>query len=297
MGIEKNISLKQNTYIVLVNYRNPNVTVDCIESLKKTGIPLEHIVVVDNNSPDNSLDVLSSVKGITLISSEVNGGFSYGNNLGIKYAMEHNCSSVILLNNDTVVEKDFFAQIFHGDGYSVNVPKIYYYSNPDILWYAGGKIDFKRGRQVHFGENVKDGDEFFKEQDVDYASGCCMMIPRKVLEKVGLLAEEYFMYWEDMDYSLRLKEAGIKIHYLPNAKVWHKVGMSGGSESEMAIYYSNRNRFFLMNKYKFSKTAWLYTMSTRLIKYVFSLFSRSNNRVILRAWKDYRNGNMGKADI
>lgn len=297
MGLEKNISFKENTYIVLVNYCNPNVTIDCIQSLKMTGIPLDHIVVVDNNSQDNSLDVLSAIKGITLISSKVNGGFSSGNNLGIKYAMEHNCSSVILLNNDTVVKKDFFAQILSGNGNSVNVPKIYYYSNPDTLWYAGGKIDFKRGRQVHFGENLKDGAEFSKELDVDYATGCCMMIPRKVLEKVGLLAEEYFMYWEDMDYSLRLKEAGIKIHYLPNAEVWHKVGMSGGSESEMAIYYSNRNRFFLMDKYKFGMEAWIYVISTRLIKYLSSLFSKSNNRVILRAWKDYREGNMGKADI
>ena len=124
-----------------------------------------------------------------------------------------------------------------------------------------------------------------------------MMIPRSVLDKAGLLDEQYFMYWEDMDYSLRLKEAGVSIRYLPNAKVWHKVGMSGGSQSRMAIYYSNRNRFFLMKKYRFGSTAWLYTVITRFIKYIQSLIHGNNDRVIIRAWCDYRKGITGKVDI
>ena len=105
-------------------------------SLQKAGMRLSHIIVVDNKSPDDSLNVLKRIKGIVIIASELNGGFSYGNNLGIRYAMEQNCSSVILLNNDTVVAEDFFEKIFEGDDGSVNVPKIYYYTNPDILWYA-----------------------------------------------------------------------------------------------------------------------------------------------------------------
>ena len=291
------MNLRKNVYIVLVNYCNPDITVDCIESLQIAGMQLSQIIVVDNNSPDNSIAVLSGIKGIVLIASELNGGFSYGNNLGIKYAMKKNCSSVILLNNDTVVADDFFEKIFESNDGNVNVPKIYYYSNPDVLWYAGGKIDYIRGRQVHFGESIKDSAEFSSEKFVDYATGCCMMIPRSVLDKVGLLDEKYFMYWEDMDYSLRLKEAGVSIRYLPDAKIWHKVGMSGGSQSKMAIYYSNRNRFFLLKKYGFGSVSWLYTVITRFLKYVRSLIYENNDRVIIRAWRDYRNGIMGKVDI
>lgn len=293
----KKEDLKRNVYIVLVNYCNPDITVACIESLEKAGVQLSQIIVVDNNSPDNSVAVLSEIKGIVLITAELNGGFSYGNNLGIKFAMEKNCSSVIILNNDTVVAEDFFEKIFENTDNSVAVPKIYYYTKPDVLWYAGGKIDYIRGRQVHFGENEKDNVKYSSKKIVDYATGCCMMIPRSVLDKVGFLDEKYFMYWEDMDYSLRLKEAGIRIHYLPYAKIWHKIGMSGGSQSKMAVYYSNRNRFFLIKKYRFGFAAWIYTVTTRFMKYICSLIHSNNDRVIIRAWRDYRKGIMGKVNI
>lgn len=291
------MDLRKNVYIVLVNYCNPDITVDCIKSLQKAGMQPSQIIVVDNNSPDNSIAVLSGIKGIVLIVSELNGGFSYGNNLGIKYAMKKNCSSVIMLNNDTVVADDFFDKIFENDDGSVNVPKIYYYTIPDVLWYAGGKIDYIKGRQVHFGEGIRDSAKFSSKKNVDYATGCCMMIPRSVLDKIGLLDEEYFMYWEDMDYSLRLKEAGVSICYLPDAKIWHKVGMSGGSQSKMAIYYSNRNRFYLAKKFEFGTVAWLYILTTRFLKYIRSLIHENNDRVIIRAWHDYRKGIMGKSDI
>ena len=291
------MDVRENLYIILVNYCNPCITVDCITSLKKTGIEMSHIIVVDNSSPDDSLEVLKDIEGIILIPSKKNGGFSYGNNIGIKYALEHDCTCVILLNNDTIVAEDFLDKIFEDDGTNVTVPKIYYYSDPKILWYAGGRIDYKKGLQVHFGDGLKDAPRFSKQIEVDYATGCCMMIPRTVLDKVGLLDENYFMYWEDMDYSLRLKNSGIKIHYLPEAKIWHKVGMSGGSQSKMAIYYSNRNRFFLLKKFKFGKKAWVYALTTRLWRYLHSLITKSNDRVIKRAWHDYRNGIMGKVDI
>lgn len=291
------MNLRENTYVILVNYCNSEITIKCIESLQRAGMQLSHIIVVDNHSLDDSTTVLSTFGEIVLIVSEWNGGFSYGNNLGIKYAMKKNCSSIILLNNDTVVAADFFDKIFEKSDGCVNVPKIYYYTKPNVLWYAGGKIDYIRGRQVHFGEGIKDNVKFASDKIVDYASGCCMMIPRSVLDKVGFLDETYFMYWEDMDYSLRLKEAGVSICYISDAKIWHRVGMSGGSQSKMAIYYSNRNRFFLIKKYRFGVIAWLYAVITRCMRYVYSLVKGGNDRVIIRAWCDYRKGIRGKVDI
>lgn len=289
--------MKLNYFVILVNYCNPQLTVDCISSLNEAGCGNEKIIVVDNASPDNSLDVLGKINKIKLISAPMNGGFSYGNNLGIRYAMEQRCTNVILLNNDTVVDKEFFCHIFNGDSNKVNVPKIYYYAEPDTLWYAGGEIDYKKGLTKHIGENQKDAPKFSKEKDVDFACGCCMMIPRAVLEKVGLLDEKYFMYWEDTDYSMRLKEAGIKIHYLPDAKIWHKVGMSAGKQSKLALYYGNRNRFYLLKTYHFNAWAWIYTIATRIMKYVASFFNKSNDRLILRAWKDYKYGIMGRVEL
>lgn len=290
------MNIKENPYIVLVNYCNAGITVDCINSLKIAGVKSKQIIVVDNNSPDDSIQILEKVEGIVLIKSQYNGGFSYGNNLGIIYALEHDCSSVILLNNDTVVDDKFFEKIFDCEDGIVAVPKIYFYSNPSILWYAGGKIDYLRGRQVHFGEGKEDSLDYSYRKQVDYASGCCMMLPRSVIDKVGLLDEQYFMYWEDMDYSLRLRNAGIIIQYLPDAKIWHKVGMSGGSQSKMAIYYSNRNRFYILKQYHFGLIAIFYTFVSRSIRFCFGLLKRNNDYIIGKAWHDFRKGNMGKAD-
>ena len=105
------------------------------------------------------------------------------------------------------------------------------------------------------------------------------------------------MYWEDMDYSLRLRNAGVTIQYLPNAKIWHKVGMSGGSQSKMAIYYSNRNRFYILKNYNFGLTSCFYTYTTRFIKYIIGVIRNNNDSIIGKAWRDYRKGNMGKMNF
>ncbi len=294
---EQTKELAGNAYLIVVNYCNAALTADCIESVKNAGWEISRVVVVDNASPDDSVTLLEQIEGIKLIASTDNGGFAYGNNIGIKYALSKDCSAVILLNNDTVVDENFFSAIFEGGESTVTVPKIYYYYQPNTLWYAAGGVDYRKGRQIHYGDRKEDSDVFSEEKDIEFATGCCMMIPRKVLDSVGLLDEQFFMYSEDMDYSLRLKEAGVSIHYLPKAKVWHKVGMSAGSQSKMGIYYCNRNRFYILKKYKFGVSAWAYTIITRGLRYLCSFITMSNDRVILKAWCDYRKGIMGKVEI
>lgn len=294
---EKKRELTENVYIVLVNYCNAELTLDCIESIRKANWELSRVVVVDNASPDGSLALLQTIADVKVISSKTNGGFAYGNNIGIKYALSKDCSAVILLNNDTVVDENFFSAILKGDGNTVNVPKIYYYYQPSTLWYAGGGVDYRKGKEIHYGDRQEDSSLFSEKKVVEFATGCCMMIPRQILDSVGFLDEQYFMYWEDMDYSFRLKEAGVKIQYLPDAKVWHKVGMSAGSQSKMGIYYSNRNRLFLLKKYRFGISSWLYTGITRITRYICSFINKSNDRVILKAWHDYKKGIRGKVDI
>jgi len=289
---------QEDCYVILVNYCNPQITIECIESLKRARCNPKKIVVVDNNSPDDSRKVLRRIQDIVLIESEENGGFAAANNIGIKYALSHKGKSVLLLNNDTIVSENFFEKLFYNaDCKTVYVPKIYYYSKPNMLWYAGGKINYKKGLQRHFGDMKFDCDKFSYEKDVDYATGCCMLISKEIIEKIGLLAEEYFMYWEDMDYSLKLKKNAIQIRYLPEVKMWHKIGLSGGKSSKMAIYYCNRNRFLVLKKYHFGLCAWSYTIITRALKYGFSFVDKSNNRMILKAWLDFRKGSLGKVDL
>ncbi len=183
----------ENYFVILVNYCNAQLTLDCIESLNEAGLDSSRVVVVDNASSDDSLALLQKIKDIKLIESHINGGFSYGNNLGIEWAMSQGCAGVILLNNDTVVAKDFFEEIFKGSEDKVCTSKIYFYSGPDIIWHAGKKFFYRRGRPCGIGNGKKDAPEFPVEMYADCACGCCMKIPRSVLEKFGLLDERYFI--------------------------------------------------------------------------------------------------------
>lgn len=289
----------KSVWIILVNYKNPELTIECVESLRKSKSDNLHIVVVDNNSPDDSYEqLIEELPNEIIIKSEENNGFSAGNNIGIKYALENDAEYIMLLNNDTVIDETMVEQLLNNsDDFTVTVPKMYYYSQPETIWYAGGTINRKTGKTYHIGENRHDDGSFNEQKYVDFATGCCIMMSRAVIEKVGLWDESYFLYWEDVDYSFRLAEAGIKILYVPEAKLWHKVNASTGSSSPLTVYYSNRNRMYVMKKYKFPITAWIYFYLTRLIYLMKNVFMKNDNQYILRAMKDYRDKKTGKSEI
>ena len=280
------------------------LTIDCIESLQKTNIEDLKIIVVDNSSSDNSLNVIkhytdeSVIKNIILLVSKENNGFSAGNNIGIKYAFDHGADYVLLLNNDTIVAPDMISALLKNcNDRRITVPKIYYYSQPDVLWYAGGRIDYKRGRFYHVGENEADSEKYSNKNKVDFATGCCLMIPRNIIKEAGLLYEPFFMYCEDVEYSLRVRRKGFSIVYCPDAKLWHKVSSTSGTKSKMSLYYGNRNRLYVLKMYHFTLSAWLFTLSTRIIYYIRGLINRSDERIIGRAIKDYYKGVMGKVAL
>jgi len=289
----------KNVWTILVNYKNPELTIECVESLRKSKSDNLHIVVVDNNSPDNSYEqLIEKLPNEIIIKSEENNGFSAGNNIGIRYALEHDAEYIMLLNNDTVIDEAMIEQLLNNsDDFTVTVPKMYYYSQSETIWYAGGTINKKIGKTYHIGENKSDDGTFDEQKYVDFATGCCIMMSRAVIEKVGLWDEAFFLYWEDVDYSFRLAAAGIKILYVPEAKLWHKVNASTGSTSSLTVYYANRNRMYVMKKYKFPITAWIYFYLTRTIYLIKNFSLKNDNKYIIKAMKDYRNKITGKCEI
>ena len=285
--------------IVLVNYRQAELTLECVRSLQKMENKAWHAVIVDNDSQDGSYERLcQECSGCTVIQSGENNGFSSGCNIGIRYALEHNASYVMLLNNDTVVDPYLLDQLLEfSDDNTVTVPKMYYFDKPNTLWYAGGYIDKLKGAAFHFGENEIDDGRFDIRREVDFATGCCMLIPSKVLKRVPLMDEAYFLYFEDVDYSLSFSSNGIRILYCPEAKLWHKVSVSTGKNSKLMEYYVNRNRLYCLDKYRFSLVAKAYTRITRCIKYIRGKIKRTNESIIWKSYIDYRKGNMGKQSL
>ncbi len=284
--------------IVLVNYNQYLLTIDCIKSIQKSEYKDYSIIVVDNNSDQENITALKRMKNIIFIESRKNLGFSYGCNIGIKYAIVNKYEYVLLLNNDTVIEKTMIQELVKNcNSQSVCLPKMFYYDQPNQIWYAGGKIDWFKGNAIHCGLNKNDSEVYNYPQEINYVTGCCILIPINVFHQVGLLDEIFFMYCEDFDFSLRLLNNKIKMMYVPSAKLWHKVGSSSKNNSKLTIYYSTRNRLYILKKYKFSFIAKLYVFFANNLKYIYGILFNKNEKIIGRALQDYRHHKMGKVDL
>ena len=277
-------------YIVLLNYKGYEDTSACIDSLQNIDYPNYKIIVVDNQSCDGSYEkLMKEYPTCIFLLAQENNGFSAGNNLGIHYALSHGADYVLMLNNDTTVEPNFLSiMVASADEDTVVTPSIYYYDDPHDIWYADGRINYNRC-------TVSNGTD--KESKFcDYASGCCLLMSRKVLETVGDWAEEYFMYYEDMDYSLRIKENGFQIFYCKDAVIYHKAGRSAGRRSKLSIYYNVRNRFIVMKKFHFSYYSWIYTICSRVIRGICGVISSTPEKITFLAMKDFIAGNCGKRE-
>ena len=234
--------------IVLVNYNGKKFIKNCIESIKEQTYNNISFVIVDNGSLDDSVEYLkTSYPAIPVIACKQNLGFAKGNNIGISYALEAGAEYILLLNVDTVIDKHLVEYLIKdADSQTVVIPKIYMDKRMMKIWYAGGEIDYINGRSFHYG-NKDNGDK----KEVSFACGCCALIHRNIFLKIGMFDERYYLYYEDTDFSARLKRNNIKIKYVEEAKMWHKIGGSGGQKGELVkSYYMIRNRLYFINKFQ-----------------------------------------------
>lgn len=263
-------------FAVVLNYNSTDLTRECLDSLVKIQIPNSkfQIILIDNGSRKEEAEKLagSVLPGtgkprIKFIASKRNLGFAGGNNLGIKCALENKADYVLILNNDTEVDKDFAQELIRviklDKSIGAAAPKIYFapgfefhkkrYQKSElgkVIWGVGGIMDWDNVLGRHRGVDEVDRGQYDRIEEIDYASGCCFLIKREVLEKVGLFNESYFLYYEDVDLSERLKKAGYKTMYVPKAAIWHKnAGSGGGSGSDLQDYYITRNRLLFGLKY------------------------------------------------
>lgn len=242
-----------NIAVILINYNGDNDTLECIKSLLEVSYENISIVVVDNASKSQDEFEKKIPSNVVFIKSDVNLGFAGGNNLGVKYAIEHGSDYVVLLNNDTVVDRDFLSNLVelaekHTDA-GIITGKILYYDSPDYVWFAGGYMNLNKARIHHY--HIREKNDFSDtEKAVSFATGCLMMIPRSVIAQVGTLDESFFMYSEDAEYCQRIMKNGLTIWYTPKSVIYHKVSRSsGGAGSKLSQYYRTRNEMYLVTHY------------------------------------------------
>lgn len=232
-------------HIVVVLYNSADTFTSMWSSLVCQSSEDWHLIAIDNKSADASSDVLRSISDqrITKVRNDSNVGYARAVNQGLQIASARGAKNCMLLNPDTVLPPGFLADLIETwtmHNWAVIAPRIMKVDDPLKSWYAGGHLDYGwvfANRHDEFSPS----DSLLPRQ-VDFASGCCLGLSVDTLRRIGLLDESFFVYWEDTDYCLRLKAAGIPVMYLPHPMLLHEGGASSGGEASPAatkLFYTS----------------------------------------------------------
>jgi len=245
-------------YVSIVNWNRANDTIECLRALASSDYSNYRPLIVDNGSTDGSPDAIKvGFPAAEVIANKDNLGFARASNIGIEHALQQGADYVFLLNNDTLVGERLLTELVSvGESdpkIGMLVPKIYYYGGERYpepfdklgtvpaergrLWSAGARWRRFPPRVTIIGFGREDGPAYSIQREVDYATGCAMLVKQEVFERVGMFDPAFFMYHEDYDFSARVRRGGYRIIYVPQAVMWHKVSASTGEESPLKWYY------------------------------------------------------------
>jgi GT2 family glycosyltransferase len=236
--------------IITVNYNQATVTVELLKSLQNISYSNIEVIVVDNASTENSNSVLENFPKIQYIKSSTNLGFAGGNNLGLKNAKG---DYILFINNDVEVEPSFLEPLLNkmltDSSIAAVSPKIKYFFNPNYIQYAGSfAVHPLTLRNGHRGTGELDYGQYNISQRTAYAHGACMLVSKNVIEKIGTMNEQFFLYYEEQDWCERINHFGYQIYFIPQSVVYHKESISTGKNSPLKTYYLSRNRILFARK-------------------------------------------------
>lgn len=290
-------------YCLIVNHNGRKYLKDCLSSLSKikcNNYKLK-VVVIDNASMDNSIKYIAKkFPKFKIITFHRNKGFTGAVNYGFKYVLKRKSKYVLLLNNDTKVKSNFLNHLISfadkNSDAGILSPIIYEDSKNKKIWFAGGKLEPLRFSSQHlsFENNVV---SIKKPYESEYLSGCCMLIKRKVIEKVGLFDNRFFLYYEDVDYCLRAKIEGYKNYIIPKSKIIHLRNKTT-IDNAYQEYYLSRNHLLILQKmapFKIKVREYLRTIKTIYEKLKIQK-DDTKAHYALMGIKDYLLGRFGKRE-
>ena len=242
-------------WVVVLSWNGRDDTLTCLRSLETAQVP--HVVCVDNGSIDGSADaVRREFPGVVLIENGANLGFAEGNNVGLRHALEQGAQWVVLLNNDAVLADDAiggFERVARERPRAGALSgKVLFDDPPDRIWFAGQRFNARLGYSGRpRGHGRPDGPRYGEVTPVNRAVGALMAVSREAIADAGLLDAELFAYVEDVDWSLRIREAGYEVLFVPGARAWHRVSASGGGDrvSTHPLYYGARNTIVVCERH------------------------------------------------
>jgi GT2 family glycosyltransferase len=282
-------------HAIVLSWNGREDTLRCLESLTQVERSDLAIVCVDNGSVDGTQrEVRERFPQVILIEAGANLGYSGGNNLGLRYALEHGARWMMLVNNDATVAPD----VIHGfervavehSHAGVLAGKVYFADRPQTIWFAGQRVSELlgySGRPRGYGR--ADGPRYETVCSTGRAVGALMAVSREAVDSVGLLDEDLFAYVEDVDWALRIRDAGFEILFAPAAHAWHRVSASTGGEasSTHTLYYGVRNTVTVLERRRPLGVAGNALRRVSILAtFVLHALTRSNRRGALRAVRE-----------
>lgn len=283
-------------YVVILAWNQCADTMACVASLLVSTYQPLCIMVCDNGSTDGTSAALrAAYPQITILELGCNRGFAAGANAGLLQALATGADYILLINNDTLVAPMMIERLLASvpPGVGIIAPLIYYANTPDIIWSAGGQRSRWTLEQLNDLRGRRDTGDWPERLERDFVPGCAMLIPRAVLETVGLFDERFFMYYEDNDLCLRIRHANYRILLVPRAHMWHKVAASsGGSDSPAERYAMARSSVIFFRKHV-RGWRWSVVGLFRLgsaVKTTARLLWRGRSAAALAYWRGLRDG-------
>jgi GT2 family glycosyltransferase len=254
--------------VVVLAWNGLPLTRATLDSLARCRVPegwRAHVLLVDNASTDGTADAIrSEYPDVELIALLENRRFAGGNNAGLERALAAGADAVMLLNNDVQADPNLYekllAALADDPGAAAVAPLIYHAAPTDLIWYAGGRCELASAHTSHVGLRTRDRGQYRSIEPTGYLTGCCLLATADAWRKVGPLDERYFIYAEDADWSLRAREAGYRLLFVPTARLWHQVSASsGGAANPWKIYQRLRAnlRLFGRHAHGFARLTWL----------------------------------------
>ena len=242
--------LKPDVVAVILNYKRPDDTVECVDALRRSTFEATKIIVVNNDLSDKSTDaLLKKYPDLELIHTGKNYGYAGGMNIGLKRALQLRSKYLFVANSDTVVEKDVISLLVAAMENHPNTAAasgtICYYDDPKKIWCAEGEINYWRATASY--RTALPAEHRLREGGilpVTFISGCAFLVRSSALESVGLFDERFFMYLEDTELCSRFVRNGYDLLYLPAAIIRHKV--NDGGIAPLPLYFSVRNRYLFL---------------------------------------------------
>ncbi len=244
--------------IIIIHYGDLETTKRCLESVEKCKDEYRSVILINNDAAIDLTKALRESKQRTIINAGRNLGFAKAVNVGIKHALNQSADYIVLLNNDASIEKKVLSTLasFLNDSKTAGIagPVISFRQNGKLLFDYGGNIGSLTGRTTH---DNRDSNNDKRPKKADYVSGCCMMVKSEVIEKVGFFDEQFFMYYEDVDYCLRTREAGYDTWVVPEGLIFHELSKSIKKGSDNATYhliksgmlFGRKHRQFIFSKF------------------------------------------------